>query len=241
MKPRAAAKGRKLFSLAAFCLLFIAVSAPVAASADASIYPEKRYRVSTSLLENCTRVEGTLSPILQKGYRWSSDRIVVGSLDVPRRGGQAAIRARVEANIARSQAARSASRFPTTVATNAQLEVITTRAARITDRLIQNQSTYWARVYHNPALRGQRFAAAFNKNPAWARSLIRGNIMDDVAKQMTASANMPFLQITRRGVRGPDFTNQFLGKAWDVTTPGSWARHLIRYANDPYDLLPLLY
>lgn len=85
MKPRAAAKGRKLFSLAAFCLLFIAVSAPVAASADASIYPEKRYRVSTSLLENCTRVEGTLSPILQKGYRWSSDRIVVGSLDVPGR------------------------------------------------------------------------------------------------------------------------------------------------------------
>ena len=159
----------------------------------------------------------------------------------PGSGAQAAIRERVLANIARSQAAASASRFPTTAATNAQLEAITARATRITDRLIQNQSTYWARVYHNPALRGQRFAAAFNRNPAWARSLIRGSIMDDVAKHLAAKADLPFLQITRRGMRGPDFTSQFLGKAWDVTTPGSWPRHLVRYADDPYDLLPLLY
>lgn len=156
----------------------------------------------------------------------------------PKGGG---LRARIEANIAASQEARAASRFPRTATMNSQLESITARASRITDRLVSNQSTYWARVYHNPALRGQKFAAAFAKNPAWGRSLIRGNIMDDVVKQLVAKEGLPFLRITRRGVRGPDFTNVFLGKAWDVTTPGSWSSHLVRYASDPYELLPLFY
>ncbi|HEX8170970.1 MAG TPA: Ig-like domain-containing protein [Thermoanaerobaculia bacterium] len=149
---------------------------------------------------------------------------------------------RVLANIAESAEARAASNFPTTAAAADELTGITNRAAKITDRLIKNNSTYWARVYNNPALRGQRFARAFARNPNFARSLIRGNIMDDVVKQLAQkSGKLPFMRITPRGARGADFINLFLNSAWDVTTAGSWARHVSRYAKEMYRLYPLIY
>ena len=148
---------------------------------------------------------------------------------------------RIVSNIAKSAAARGASNFPTTSAATEELTDITGRAAAITDRLIQNNSTYWARVHNNPALRGKDFADAFAANPNFARSLIRGNIMDDVAKQLAQKTNLPFMRATPRGARGADFINLFLNSAWDVTTAGSWARHVSRYAAEAYRLYPLIY
>jgi RHS repeat-associated protein len=109
------------------------------------------------------------------------------------------LRERILANIAESQAARAASSFPSTAAQNASLLDITARASRITDRIIANRSTYWAQVYHNPALRGAKFAAAFAKRPTTAQALIRGNIMDDVVKQLAAKADLPFLKKHAKG------------------------------------------
>lgn len=65
--------------------------------------------------------------------------------------------------------------------------------------------------------------------------------MDDVSKQLAEKANLPFLRSTPRGARGADFVNDFLGSAWDVTTPGSWQRHVTRYADDYELLIPLFY
>lgn len=148
---------------------------------------------------------------------------------------------RVLGSLARNEAVRMASRFPTVASQNARLLDVTARAARITDRIIANRSTYWAQVYHNPGLRSLRFARAFNRRPHVARAIIRGNIMDDVAKQLAVNEDLPFLRYTPRGAYGPDFVNQFLNTAWDVTTHNSWPRHVSRYAAEPYQLLPLIY
>ncbi len=148
---------------------------------------------------------------------------------------------RAPKNLEESAAARAASNFPNVERINQQLLDVTARASRITDRLIAQGSTHWARVYNNPALGGARVANIAAKKPNLFRSIIRGNIMDDVAKQLAAKSDIPFLRITPRGARGPDFRINFLETSWDVTTPGSWLRHVSRYANDPFDLRPLLY
>jgi hypothetical protein len=158
-----------------------------------------------------------------------------------KRAQSSTLRARVLANLEESAAARAASNFPKVERTNQQLLDVTARASRITDRLIAQGSTHWARVYSNPALGGVRVANIAAKKPNLVRSIIRGNIMDDVAKQLASKLDTPFLRITPRGARGPDFLVRFLDTSWDVTTPGSWPRHLTRYANDPFDLRPLLY
>jgi RHS repeat-associated protein len=150
-------------------------------------------------------------------------------------------RARVVARLEESAAARAASNFPKTASINKQLLDVTARASRITDRIIAQGSTYWARVHSNPALGGVRIANIAAKKPNLVRSIIRGNIMDDVAKRLASKAEIPFLRVTPRGARGPDFLIRFLDKAWDVTTPKSWPRHVKRYADEPYDLMPLLY
>ena len=129
----------------------------------------------------------------------------------------------------------------TTTRMTDELLDITERASKITDRLIDQGTTYWARVYRNPALRGRKFQAAFNKNPAAGRAVIRGNIMDDVVKDLAEKAGLPFLRSTPRGARGADFYSRFLDAAWDVTTPGSWASHFRKYAEEQASLLPLFY
>jgi RHS repeat-associated protein len=126
-------------------------------------------------------------------------------------------------------------------AQNAALTDIKDRAEKITDRIIRNGSSKWAQIYNNPSIRGPEFAALFNRNPKFVRSLIRGNIMDDVSKGLAENAKLPFLEITPRGRRGPDFINHFLGVAWDVTTQGSWQKHVDKYGKEFGDLLPLIY
>jgi RHS repeat-associated protein len=152
-------------------------------------------------------------------------------------------RERVLANIAESAAARRASRFPSVAAQNEILTDISQRAQRIADRYIRMDRGRWARVYNNPALGGTRILALFNRNPNLVRSIIRGNLVDDAAKRlaMRNADRLPFLQITPRGRRGPDFINRFLETAWDVTTQGSWQRHVDKYQDEFGDLLPLIY
>ena len=76
---------------------------------------------------------------------------------------------------------------------------------------------------------GQRLAAARNPD---LYPMFRGNRIDRLAKTFanadeTLSANDIVLS---RG-RGPDFLRASTNQWWDITTPGQWAAHLMRYDN----------
>jgi hypothetical protein len=81
----AAAKGKKLFRLAAAALLAALVLAPQIATADTAGYPETRLRAFGVSEQVGDQVDSQLSRLSQLGYRHSYDEEVVGSLLVPRR------------------------------------------------------------------------------------------------------------------------------------------------------------
>ena len=81
-----AAKGRRLFLLAAAALLVSLVLAPQIATADSVSYPETRDRLTGLSDQVCDQVDGSLSHLSNPGYRDSYDENVVGSLLVPGRG-----------------------------------------------------------------------------------------------------------------------------------------------------------
>jgi hypothetical protein len=85
MKIRVAAKGRKLFRLAAAALLATLALAPQIATAEAVGYPETRDRLLGLSDQVGDQVDRELSRLPHPGYRDSYDENVVGSLLVPER------------------------------------------------------------------------------------------------------------------------------------------------------------
>ncbi|MBI3966997.1 MAG: carboxypeptidase regulatory-like domain-containing protein [Chloroflexi bacterium] len=57
----------------------------------------------------------------------------------------------------------------------------------------------------------------------------RGDRIDSAVKRVVATLDSPGLEITRRGVFGPDFHNPSLGIWWDVTTRSAWNAHTAKY------------
>jgi hypothetical protein len=58
----------------------------------------------------------------------------------------------------------------------------------------------------------------------------RGERIDTFAKESAAlDPRLEATQITGRFQRGADFIDPVTGNWWDVTTPGSWAAHVLKY------------
>ncbi len=72
-------------------------------------------------------------------------------------------------------------------------------------------------------------ARALVNNPG-LEAAFRGERIDTFAKESAAlDPRLEGIQITGRFRRGADFIDPVTGNWWDITTPGSWASHVLRY------------
>jgi hypothetical protein len=64
--------------------------------------------------------------------------------------------------------------------------------------------------------------------------MARGNIIDAIMKERASQTWLgKGLKYIQRGQYGPDIINPSTGRAWDITTPGQWEKHVRKYLISP--------